>query len=127
MLHRDGIARAEDSSGWTPPDGRPHHAPRASRVIWLMMRGGVSHLESFDPKPAIDRYAGKTMGESPYKSTVFDSPHLKNVREQVANNIIDKQQARIYPRRSASAREDRAGSRSATGGRTSAAASTRSP
>ncbi len=97
MLHRDGIARAEDSSGWTPPDGRPHHAARARRVIWLMMRGGVSHLESFDPKPAIDRYAGKTMGESPYKSTVFDSPHLKNVREQVANNIIDKQQARIYP------------------------------
>ncbi len=97
MLHRDGIARADDPTGWTPPDGRPHHTPRAKRVIWLMMRGGVSHLESFDPKPAIDRYAGKTMGESPYRSMVFDSPHLKNVREQVANNIIDKQKARIYP------------------------------
>jgi hypothetical protein len=99
MLHRDGIARAgsPDLAGWSPPDGRPHHRPRANRVIWLMMRGGVSHLESFDPKPAIDRYAGKTMGESPYKSAVFDSPHIKNVREQVANNIIDKQTARIYP------------------------------
>jgi hypothetical protein len=97
MLHRDGIARAEGPRGWTPPDGRPHHTPRAKRVIWLMMRGGVSHLESFDPKPAIDRYAGKTMAETPYKATVFDSPFLKNVREQVANNIIDKQTARIYP------------------------------
>jgi Protein of unknown function (DUF1501) len=62
-----------------------------------MMRGGVSHLESFDPKPALDHFAGKSIGESPYKSTVFESPYLKNVREQVANNIIDKQKARIYP------------------------------
>jgi hypothetical protein len=91
MLHRDGIARAD------APTGRPYHPPRASRVIWLMMRGGVSHLESFDPKPAIDRHAGKTMTETPYKSTVFNSPFLANVREQVANNIIDKQKARIYP------------------------------
>ena len=97
MLHRDGFARADDAPGWAPPDGRPHHPPRARRVIWLMMRGGVSHLESFDPKPALDRHAGKMIGETSYKSTVFDSPFLKNVREQVANNIIDKQKARIYP------------------------------
>jgi hypothetical protein len=97
ILHRDGIARAGSPAPWSPHDGRPHHAPRASRVIWLMMRGGVSHLESFDPKPAIDRYAGKTMSETAFKSAVFDSPFLANVREQVANNIIDKQKARIYP------------------------------
>ena len=29
----------------------PHFAPRAKSVIWLFMRGGVSHMESFDPKP----------------------------------------------------------------------------
>ncbi len=97
MMQRDGIARADEVAGWAPPDGRPHHRPRALRVIWLMMRGGVSHLESFDPKPALDRHAGKMIGESPYKATVFDSPFLKNVREQVANNIIDKHKARIYP------------------------------
>jgi hypothetical protein len=97
ILQRDGIARGADSASGMPPDGRPHDTPRASRVIWLMMRGGVSHLESFDPKPAIDRYSGKTMAQTPYKATVFDSPFLKNVREQVANNIIDKQTARIYP------------------------------
>ena len=97
MLHRDGVARAGDVPGWSPPDGRPHPPARAKRVIWLMMRGGVSHLESFDPKPALDRHAGKMIGQTPYKSTVFDSPLLKNVREQVANNIIDKQKALIYP------------------------------
>jgi hypothetical protein len=89
LLHRDGSARADD--------GQPHLRPRAKQVIWLMMRGGVSHLESFDPKPALDRHAGKTMGESPYKD-VLNSPYLKNVREQVANNIIDKQTAKLYAR-----------------------------
>ena len=40
--------------GWTPPDGQPHFAPRAKSVIWLFMIGGVSHMESFDPKPALE-------------------------------------------------------------------------
>ena len=79
------------------PDGQPHFPPRAKRVIWLMMRGGVSHLESFDPKPELTKHAGKTINESRHKATVFDSPYLKNVREQVANNIIDKTKGKIYP------------------------------
>ena len=62
-----------------------------------MMRGGVSHLESFDPKPELTKHAGKTINESPHKQAVFGSPFLKNVREQVANNIIDKTKATIYP------------------------------
>ncbi len=30
---------------------RPHHEPRAKRVIFLFMTGGVSHVDTFDPKP----------------------------------------------------------------------------
>ena len=97
MLHRDGVVRADPVHGWGPPDGKPHFPPRAKRVIWLMMRGGVSHLESFDPKPELTKHAGKTINESPHKQAVFGSPYLKNVREQVANNIIDKTKAKIYP------------------------------
>ncbi len=97
ILHRDGIALAGEVPDRTAPDRRPPQSPRAKRVIWLMMRGGVSHLESFDPKPALDRHVGKTISETPFQLTVFDSPYLKNVREQVANNIIDKRKARIYP------------------------------
>lgn len=36
----------------------PHFAPRAKRVIYLFMTGGVSHLESFDPKPKLAADAG---------------------------------------------------------------------
>ena len=38
--------------------GQPHFAPKAKSVIFLFMVGGVSHLESFDPKPALNQYAG---------------------------------------------------------------------
>ena len=50
----------------------PHVTPRAKSVIWFFMNGGTSHMESFDPKPALNKYAGLTIEESPYKSTVLD-------------------------------------------------------
>jgi len=37
----------------------PHFAPRAKRVIFLFMTGGVSHVDTFDPKPALSRDHGK--------------------------------------------------------------------
>ena len=43
----------------------PHVSPKAKSVIWFFMNGGTSHLESFDPKPALNTYAGKTIDESP--------------------------------------------------------------
>lgn len=93
LLERD--ARAE-SARRPDVDGEARSpSPRAKQVIWLMMRGGVSHLESFDPKPELARHAGKTLAESPHRD-ILNSPLLKNVREQVANNVIDKTQARIY-------------------------------
>jgi len=39
----------------------PHFPPRAKAVISLFMSGGVSHVDTFDPKPALDRYAGQPM------------------------------------------------------------------
>jgi hypothetical protein len=39
----------------------PHFAPRAKSVIFLNMSGGVSHVDSFDPKPALARDHGKTV------------------------------------------------------------------
>src|SRR6185503_15481968 len=69
MLFRDGLARADETS-WTPPDGQPQFAPRAKSVIWIFLCGGVSHLESFDVKPELNTYAGKSIGETPYKKVL---------------------------------------------------------
>src|SRR5262245_44018042 len=43
---------------------RPNHRPRASRVIFLFMSGGPSHLETFDPKPELRRLHGERLPAS---------------------------------------------------------------
>ena len=94
MLFQDGVARADDP-GHAPPTGKPHLLPKAKRVIWLFMVGGTSHMESFDPKPELNRYAGKTIAESPYAHTL-QSPHLKeNVREFIEG--LHKVHPKIFP------------------------------
>ena len=41
---------------------KPHFKPRAKNVIFLFMDGGVSHVDSFDPKPELDRRHGQKVG-----------------------------------------------------------------
>ena len=38
---------------------KAHHAPRAKRVIFLFMQGGVSHVDSYDYKPRLLKDDGK--------------------------------------------------------------------
>src|SRR3954468_24864163 len=74
MLFRDGRARAasphEVAGASAPPDGRAHFTPRAKSVIWIFLCGGVSHLESFDVKPELNKYAGKSISDTPYKKVL---------------------------------------------------------
>ena len=37
----------------------PHFKPRATAVISLFMGGGWSQMDTFDPKPALTKYAGE--------------------------------------------------------------------
>ena len=65
-------------------------------MIWLFMRGGVSHLESFDPKPMLNKYAGKAIGETPWKE-VQNPDRLKKVRVVVVNDANGQQRNKLYP------------------------------
>ena len=38
-----------------------HHAAKAKRVIFLFMQGGVSHVDSYDHKPILDKEDGKQL------------------------------------------------------------------
>lgn len=38
-----------------------HHAPKAKHVIFLFMNGGLSQVDSFDPKPMLDKYHGQPL------------------------------------------------------------------
>jgi hypothetical protein len=91
MLRRDATAGAHSQS----LDGLDF-APKAKSVIWLFMRGGVSHLESFDPKPALNQYAGKSIGDTPFRG-VQESEKLKRVRVVVVNDANGQQRKQLYP------------------------------
>lgn len=67
MMLKDKVARA------TPllaPALSPHFTPRAKSVIWIFLCGGLSHVESFDIKPELDKYAGKSISDTPYSSVL---------------------------------------------------------
>jgi len=81
---------------WQPPSGQPQFAPRAKRVIWLFMRGGVSHMESFDPKPALTKYDGKSIDETPF-SDVLSPERLRNVRVVAVGDANGQQRNVIFP------------------------------
>ncbi len=60
LLGREGRSLAADSHPALPlPVGGP-----AKNIILLHMGGGVSHVDSFDPKPALEKYAGQNVPES---------------------------------------------------------------
>jgi hypothetical protein len=46
-----------------------HFAPRAKRVIFLFLNGGPSHVDTFDPKPALKNYEGQQPNEKLYKKS----------------------------------------------------------
>ena len=56
------------ASGASHPDGihaghGPHHEVRAKNVIFLYMDGGPSQVDTFDPKPFLDKYDGQDPGD----------------------------------------------------------------
>ncbi|QDU95635.1 DUF1501 domain-containing protein [Lignipirellula cremea] len=81
MLQQDGYAAPGAAPVDTAlPTGRPHFAPKAKSVIWLFMIGGLSQMEGFDPKPALNKYAGKTIESTPH-ADVLAQPYIgRNLR-----------------------------------------------
>ena len=78
MLHRDSIAQESSRQALL----ETHPIAKAKSVIWLFMNGGVSHMETFDPKPFLNTYAGKTISETPY-ADVQNPKKLANERVTV--------------------------------------------
>ncbi len=57
LLEREGLA-----DPLTPK--APHFAPHAKNVICLFMEGAPSQMDLFDPKPALQKYAGQSLPPS---------------------------------------------------------------
>ena len=52
-----------EAGGYVTPlaPKRPHFPARARHVIHIFANGGPSHVDTFDPKPALEKYAGKLL------------------------------------------------------------------
>src|SRR5205809_7776298 len=60
LLAPEANAAATGSINPLSPRG-PHFPAKAKRVIHLFMNGGPSHVDTFDPKPALAKYAGQRL------------------------------------------------------------------
>ena len=62
LLSQDGLLAAGcNTAPGAKPLIKPHFPARAKSVISLFMSGGVSHVDTFDPKPALKKYAGQPL------------------------------------------------------------------
>src|SRR5258706_4495149 len=63
----ESLAQASENlsaSPWMIQD--PKFKPKAKHVIFLFMNGGLSQVDSFDPKPVLEKYHGQPLpGETP--------------------------------------------------------------
>ncbi|MEQ1749561.1 MAG: DUF1501 domain-containing protein [Prosthecobacter sp.] len=59
FLSRSGMGMAMLGLGDVMAASKPHFAPKAKRVIHFFLNGGPSHVDTFDPKPALAKYEGK--------------------------------------------------------------------
>jgi hypothetical protein len=97
MLHRDGVAKAGEEDHRGKPGGSSGIA-KAKSVIWIFLSGGYSHLETFDPKPALNKYAGMTFDKTPFEDPLKSPLHDRRSRSVVASsiNVRDKYPI-VYP------------------------------
>ena len=76
----------------------PEFAPRAKSVIFLFMYGGPSQVDTFDPKPALDRWNGKAIPtfrkedafNAATKATAMRSPYTFAKHGQSGLDICEK-------------------------------------
>src|SRR6185437_3264702 len=76
-LFAEEESRGADPSPFAPK--KPHFTPKAKNVIFLFMDGGPSQIDTFDPKPLLEKYHGK-----PFPSKV-EPTQFNNVGNTLAS------------------------------------------
>lgn len=71
MLHLLQRGARADGTPGEAADPPPHLTPKCKRVIHLYMCGGLSHLDSFDYKPLLEKHHGKPLPSSEKPETFF--------------------------------------------------------
>jgi hypothetical protein len=72
---KSGISQTGFSPNIGAKKGMAHYAPKAKSVIFLYMDGGVSQVDSFDPKPRL----ALENGQDPYRKFKVDATQFNNI------------------------------------------------
>lgn len=56
-----GMLALQGLLGQNQLSAKPHYTPKAKSVIFCYMSGGVSHIDTFDPKPTLTKFTGQPM------------------------------------------------------------------
>jgi hypothetical protein len=64
LLARETHGARSATTGGAQVTKAPHFSATARSVIWCFLDGGPSHIDLFDPKPQLDRLAGKPLPDS---------------------------------------------------------------
>lgn len=102
LLGRDGLLA--DEGGTLRTSQLPHFAGRAKRVIHFFLNGGPSHVDTFDYKPSLEKYAGQKLANtltterktgaafpSPFKFKQYGESgiHVSEIFARTAEHIDD--------------------------------------
>ncbi|MDX1981526.1 MAG: DUF1501 domain-containing protein [Bryobacteraceae bacterium] len=75
---------------------KPHFAPKAKSVISLFMTGGVSHIDTFDPKPSLRKYHGQPLSgfgnivvRQGYPGPIMGSPYTFRKYGQAGTEVSE--------------------------------------
>jgi len=85
---------ADESKGDVNPlaPRAPHYPPRAKRLIFMYMSGGVSHMDSFDPKPKLFADGGSTKTKAPN-----GRPYLRPLWEFRPGGVCGTEVSDLFP------------------------------
>lgn len=117
MMGLAGMLASAEAEAKKTGHQAPHFAPKAKRVIFLFMGGGPSQVDTFDPKPALLKYAGqrpkaadirtasKTMGLLPSpvkffnagKSGIPVSEHFPKIAQHIDDMAIIRSMHTDFP------------------------------
>jgi hypothetical protein len=103
-----GMQAKADEAARNPWAPRPAHVPaRAKAVIFLFMSGGPSHLETFDPKPLLNRLHGQPrpaeFGEAKYQFIKPDAKLIGTKRTFRKHGACGMEISDLFPHLSACA------------------------
>jgi Protein of unknown function (DUF1501) len=97
LLARDGLAG--ESRMRLDLNGGLHHFAKARRVIQLFMNGGVSQMDTYDPKPELTRLHGQMLGpkEKPEGQTGMPGAVMKSPFEFAQYGRCGRFVSNVFP------------------------------